>query len=310
MANSTLIQQQFINKLYTSSEDKASQFTEKQKILNLLNEAKSRKMQNIDNNYSAFWSVMFSFAILAAVGFGIFEMFMAQTTIAAIIDPTNKGVIPSPVIAFIGFTIAIIGMLIGHELTENININEVTGEKHINMRFWIFFVCAVFYVIFQFSLVMLADAGIKNSSFKYLPYVVLCISILEIIIGAFILSKAFNYSSLMSTNIKINSTNRKIRLFARSTNINYRNYIRSLEHYNSNNPNNRIEQEGNQNIRAAIRYYLGEVNNDVNTQQNTNQNDGNILYNNSQPNTNIQNNQGNNDINNFLDDTIDENVTV
>ena len=90
-----------------------------------------------------------------------------------------------------------------------------------------------------------------------MPYVVVGIAVLELLVGAFILHRAFSYLMLFATGLALGSTGRRINTAAKATNDNYRSYMNFLDAYNKENPSQPLEREGNGNIRRAIAHYSG-----------------------------------------------------
>lgn len=237
-------------------------FTNLEKKLKDWAETKTETLNHIGGKVSPFWIFMSIIGILAAIGFGIYAAFNAQGAIAGIIDPMGNGTFPVWIYLVIGAAISIVGMLFGHFIYEGLSDgfknDEHTGERLFTPKIWfavVGFIGAILYVSYQFVLVKSAGAGNVNTA--YLPYVVAGIAILELLIGALILHKAFAYIVLFIITIIMAITTRNMNTKAKSTNDYYRQYLNFLSIYNNENPANLILAEGNNNIRRAIAYYTG-----------------------------------------------------
>ena len=167
----------------------------------------------------------------------------------------------------IGASISIIGMIFGHliyeGLSEGFDTDPHTGQKSPNSKIWLSvvgFIGAIVYVWYQYVLVnsaiKSAEIG-KENGLTYMPYVVVGVAVLELLIGAFILHRAFSYLLLFSTGYLLAATGRRLNSSARATNDNYRQYMNFLDVYNRENPSQPLEREGNGNIRRAISHYSG-----------------------------------------------------
>ncbi len=214
---------------------------------------------------------------MAAIGFGIYAAYNAQGAIAGIIDPMGNGTMPVWLYLVIGAAISIVGMLFGHfiyeGLTEGFNTDEYTGAKSPSSKLWLAvvgFIGAISYVVYQFLLVKFAGNG--NTTMAYMPYVVAGIAILELLIGGLILHKAFAYILLFIISITMTLISRQMDSNAKSTNDNYREYLTFVNAYNKETTTERIEVEGNGNIRKAIAYYTGTYLQEGNTENNNNTN--------------------------------------
>jgi len=225
------------------------------------------RMKDIGGRISPTWAIMSFVGLLAAIGFGVYGAYNAQGAIAGIIDPMGSGVIRPEILLIIGASISIVGMIFGHliyeGLSEGFDTDPHTGAKSPNSKIWLSFVGligAIVYVGYQYVLVNSAIKGAdigKESGLTYMPYVVVGIAVLELLIGAFVLHRAFSYLILFATGLLLASTARQINTTARMTNDNYRKYMVFLDVYNKENPSEHLEREGNGNIRRAIAHYSG-----------------------------------------------------
>lgn len=68
--------------------------------------------------------------------------------------------------------------------------DEITGRRIRNM-FWLSVVGAIVYIGSQYFIVK--SAGNGDEDFKYLPYLVVGIALLELIVGGLLLAKALTY---------------------------------------------------------------------------------------------------------------------
>ena len=225
------------------------------------------RMKDIGGRISPTWAILSFVGLLAAIGFGVFEAYNAQGAIAGIVDPMGSGVIRPEILMVIGASMAILGMIFGHliyeGLSEGFDTDLHTGEKSLNSKIWLSvvgFIGAIVYVGYQYVLVNSAIKGAdigKENGLTYMPYVVVGIAVLELLIGAFVLHRAFSYLILFATGLLLASTGRRINSAARATNDNYRKYMNFLDAYNRENPSQPMEREGNGNIRRAIAHYSG-----------------------------------------------------
>lgn len=240
----------------------------------------NKRLIDIGGNISATWAIMTIFALMAAISLAVFSAFNAQVAIASFIDPMGKGnVVPTWVILFIGSAITIFGMILGHLIyegfTEGIDRDEYTGITVYNIKFRIGCICllgACLYVFFQYTLVKTASNGVDSPEFiglKYLPTIILGIAVIELLVGVLILHIVFSYIMLFMTGLRLKSRTRRMNAAARMTNDRYRQYLGFVDVYNTENPTNPLQREGNQNIISAIAYYSGSDLNEVSIIPNT-----------------------------------------
>lgn len=256
-----------VNNMFRDSGDSALRFVFLKEKHKKKNGSYEERMEDIGGRVSPTWAILSIVGLLAAIGFGIFEAYNAQGAIAGIVDPMGSGVISPEILMAIGVSIAILGMIFGHliyeGLSEGFDIDPHTGEKSHNSKLWlgvIGFAGALVYVGYQYVLVNSAIKGAEignENGLVYMPYVVVGIAVLELLVGAFILHKAFSYLLLFSSGLMLASTIRRINSAAKTTNNNYRQYMNFLDVYNRENPSQPMEREGNGNIRKAIAYYSG-----------------------------------------------------
>jgi|GEM_PF-3934457 len=256
-----------VNNAFRDSGDSALRFVFLKEKLKKQNDTYEARMEDIGGRVSPTWAILSIVGLLAAIGFGIFEAYNAQGAIAGIVDPMGSGVISPEILMAIGVSIAILGMIFGHliyeGLSEGFDIDPYTGEKSHNSKLWrgvIGFAGALVYVGYQYVLVNSAIKGAEignENGLVYMPYVVVGIAVLELLVGAFILHKAFSYLLLFSSGLVLASTIRRINSAAKTTNNSYRQYMNYLDVYNRENPSQLLEREGNGNIRRAIAHYSG-----------------------------------------------------
>jgi hypothetical protein len=256
-----------VNKVFSDSTDAAFQFVNLEKRHKKQNANYEERMKDIGGRISPTWAIMSFVGLLAAIGIGIFEAYNAQGAIAGIVDPMGSGVIRPEILMVIGASISIIGMIFGHliyeGLSEGFHSDPHTGQKSPNSKIWLSvvgFIGAIVYVWYQYVLVSSAIKGAEISNengLTYMPYVVIGVAVLELLIGAFILHRAFSYLLLFTTGLLLASTGRHLNSSAIATNDNYRQYMNFLDVYNRENPSQPLEREGNSNIRKAIAHYSG-----------------------------------------------------
>lgn len=332
MTNTALIPmpQHRVENAFNKAADDAFRFaTLKEKQKNQ-NETREERKEELGGKISPTWVFMSIIGLLAAIGFGIYGAFNAQGAIASIVDPMGTGVISPMILMIIGVSISMVGMIFGHlifeGLSEGFSQDPYTGARRPTSKLWLSVVGligAVFYVSYQYVLVKSAgnNAGItSDSGLSYMPYVVVGVAILELLIGAFILHRAFSYLLFFGICILLLRTIRKMNAAAKSTNVDYRRYLSFIDVYNRENGERTIQAEGNVNIREAIAHYSGinlpengsVVGNEVPIQQpGTLINDTPAV----QPTTSIPEeintrHTDKNQVNNFLDDAVDDNLTV
>jgi hypothetical protein len=337
MSNTTTMQRYRVDNSFGDASKAAFSFANLEKRHKSQSESHTLRLEDIGGKVSPTWVVMSVVGLCAAIGFGIYGAFNAQGAIAGLVDPMGEGVIQPEILFIIGASISIVGMIFGHfiyeGLSEGFETDPYTGVKSASSKIWLSvvgFVGAIVYVGYQFYLVKSAgeSAGVdENSSLAYMPYVVAGIAILELLIGAFILHKAFGYIMLFVTVILLSITVRQMNAAARNTNDSYRQYIRFVDVYNGENSTNQMEREGSPNIRKAIAHYSGISLNDEQTQQgqtqrSTEQPSANepTLENNVQPssgqrtqhNRNGATSQGNAEqaVEEFMNDTTDQDLTA
>jgi hypothetical protein len=256
------IQPYQIRRLYNRAEKYAFHFSNNERKYNLIRDYRQNIIdERLGGRISPFWTIMSLFCITAGIGLGIWAAFNAETGLAGIIDPSGDGTIPAMTVRWIGISISIIGMALGHFIYDSINSKQrdpLTGSLKNLGWLWVLIPAALLYICFQVAIIKAAVTGTEEF-FKgalYLPYVALGIALLELIVGAFILEKGFSYLILFTiiiiSGLLIWRVNRNAQLVCES----YRVYSTFLDSFNRNNPNP-IEPEGNNNIRRAIAYYTG-----------------------------------------------------
>jgi len=256
-----------VENIFLDAANAAFRFVNLEKRQRSQNASNKQRLEDIGGRVSPTWVVMSVVGLCAAIGFGIYGAFNAQGAIAGIVDPMGEGIIQPEILLIIGASISIVGMIFGHfiyeGLSEGFETDPHTGGKSPSSKIWLSvvgFVGAIVYVGYQFYLVKSAGEGARvdeNSSLAYMPYVVVGIAILELLIGAFILHRAFGYLMLFVTSILLSITVRQMNTAARNTNDYYRQYIRFVDVYNTENPTQPMEREGSPNIRRAIAHYSG-----------------------------------------------------
>ncbi len=315
-SNSTMPMYRVINMLRTS-ESCAFRFVDREKKVKEYSDSRKETLEHIGGKTSPFWIFMSIIGILAAIGFGIYAAFNAQGAIAGLVDPMGDGILPIWLYLVIGSSISIVGMLLGHLIYEGLADgfarDEYTGEKSPSSKLWLAvvgFIGAIGYIGYQFILVK--SAGDGNNS---LAYVVAGIAIIELLVGALILHRAFAYLLLFITTILMATVTRQMNASAKNTNNSYRDYLTFINVYNRENPANQMQVEGNDNIRRAIAFYTGtklreesvSATHGTVTSEPTVPNSDHI---NRSPENESQTIPGNANLNSFLDDTTDEDLTV
>lgn len=236
------------------SEKKAFSFVKKESKFATLTDKRSSYTDKV-GGLKPTWIIMSFVVIIAMIGLGIYEGFTAKTAIAGLIDPSGNGDVADWVLTTIGSSLAILGMMLGHSLIESIEEDNITGRREFGMMFWLYFVGALIYIGVQYFIVKAAGNG--EDDFKYLPYLVLGIALLELIIGGLLLAKALTYLLVFYLAIRLWFIHRGMGSTSRATNNSYRDYRALRDAYNVQNPNNTLVLEGNDNIRRAIAYYSG-----------------------------------------------------
>ena len=247
------------------SENKAFSFVTKEGKFATLTDKRTSYIDKV-GGLKPIWIIMSFIVILAMIGLGIYEGFTAKTAIAGLIDPTGNGVVPDWVLTTIGSSLAIIGMMIGHSVFETMEEDEITGRREFGTMFWLSVVGAIVYIGSQYFIVK--SAGNGDEDFKYLPYLVVGIALLELIVGGLLLAKALTYLLVFYLAVCLWFIHRGMNASSRTTNNSYRDYRALRDAYNAQNPNNTLVLEGNDNIRKAIAYYRGiNLNNAANSNQ-------------------------------------------
>ncbi len=314
-----------VNNELSDAEKSAFAFSNNGKSLTKLMNTKREYLDNVGGKISPTWVFMSIAGIFAAIGFGIYEAFNAQGAISGIIDPMGTGSIPPALLITIGISISIVGMLLGHFIYEGVSegftTDQYTGSRNPSSKIWLAVAGvagAIFYVGYQYSLVK--SAGNGNASLAYMPLVVAGIAILELMIGALILNKAFAYIMLFAVTIVMTIISRKMKADARNTNDSYRRYLLYLPIYNKQSTDSQVEKEGNEHIRRAIGFYQGiqekavngatnNIPENPNAEKSTASTSENNTDNNNQE-TKQKSNSNQENLDSFLNDTIDEDLTA
>ncbi len=266
--SSTITMPRFrVENIFRDASDAAFRFVNLEEKQKKQNERHAQQLESVGGKISPTWMVMSIVGLCAAIGFGIYGAFNAQGAIAGLVDPMGEGTISPKILMLIGASISIVGMVFGHLIYEGVSegfkTDPHTGSKTLSGKIWlsvIGLIGALVYIGYQFYLVKSAtnSAGIdSNSNLAYMPYVVAGIAVLELMIGALILHRTFDYGGLIIAALLLMITVRQMNRSARDTNDFYRQYIRFVDAYNSENPFQPIEREGNPNIRRAIAHYSG-----------------------------------------------------
>lgn len=330
MTNKLLMPQYRVENALNKASDTAYIFATLKEKLKSLIESRDKRINDSGGSLSPTWIFLSFFFMLSAVGCAIFGAFNAKTAIAGLVDPMGEGIINPKILIIIGVSISIAGMLFGHMIYEGIadgfTTDRYTGSKIPNSKLWysvIGIIAACIYIGTQFYIVKTAGQGAElkeGSGINHLPYVIVCISLIELLIGALVLNRVSFYLLIFILTLAIIKTLRKMNSSARITNTNYREYLRFLDAYNHENPKNTIQSEGNSNIRIAIAHYSG-INLQENGQANRKQeqvpqqvsSNKKILPVSSTENISGEigpQQEDNSQINNFLDDTVDNDLTV
>ncbi len=325
MANTVRLKEYEIISPLKNSEKYAFSFVKNEEMINARSDAKSNYLEKMGGSIDGFWVFFSIAAIIGAIGLGVMEANVAKATISALIDPMGEGTIPPRVIAFVGISLAIIGMLIGHLIFDFIKVNEYTGKRDIHAKFYVSIVAALFYVALQFYFAKTAghtDDTTEMSisvSFHAVPYVVAGIALLEIIVGALFLNKAMTYIIIYILAISIWSATKKLNRNARSCNNSYRDYQTLLSVWNTQNTGNIKETEGSLNIKKAILYYQ---NNDSNTDNSGDNSSATMTEKDNTPKSDSASNAGKpqskktkeatieNEMDDFMDDDTDDNLNL
>lgn len=267
MSNPVTMTYYRVNGAFNNAANAAFRFVNLEKSHKKQSENYKERIQDVGGRISPTWVVMSVIGLIAAIGFGIYGAFNAQGAIAGIVDPMGNGVIKPQILMLIGASISIVGMIFGHMIfegfSEGIDRDPYTGARTVNSKIWLSavgIIGGIVYVGYQYSLVNSAgeSAGIdETSGLAYMPYVVVGIAVLELLIGAFVLHKAFSYILLFVTSITLWFILRSMNGASRNTNDNYRQYMVFLDAYNRENPTQFTEREGNGNIRRAIAHFSG-----------------------------------------------------
>lgn len=267
MSNTSTMPRYRVENIFRDATDAAFRFVNLEKRHKAQSNSHAQRLKDIGGKISPTWVVMSVVGLLAAIGFGIYGAFNAQGAIAGLVDPMGNGIIQPEILLIIGASISIVGMLFGHliyeGLSEGFETDPYTGSKSPSSKIWLSVVGligAIVYVGYQFYLVKSAGEGAgvdENSSLAYMPYVVAGIAILELLIGGFILHRAFGYLMLFAVSISLAITVRQMNAAARATNEGYRQYISFVDVYNGENREGQMEREGSPNIRRAIAHYSG-----------------------------------------------------
>ncbi len=267
MTNTSSMPRYRVDRTFLLASDASFRFVNLEKKHRIKNKNREQVLNDIGGKTSPTWIIMSVVGLFAAIGFGVYGAFNAQSAIAGLVDPMGEGNIQPEILLIIGASISIVGMIFGHliyeGIYEGIETDIHTGKKTLTSKIWLSvvgLVGSIVYVCYQFYLVKAAGVGAgvnETSSLSYIPYVVAGIAILELLIGAFILHKAFGYIVLFVINMLLGSIVRRMNVAARLTNDSYRQYIQFVDTYNFENSAPKIEREGNPNIRQAIAYYSG-----------------------------------------------------
>lgn len=302
------------------SENKAFSFVTKESKFNTLTQKRTNYIEKV-GGMKPIWIIMSLIVVFALIGLGIYEAFTAKTAIASLVDPTGEGNVPDWVLTTIGASLSILGMMIGHSIFENVEVEEYTGRRNFGVMFYLAIIGGIIYVGTQFLVVRTAGDG--SEEFKYLPYLVVAIALLELIVGGLLLAKVLTYLLVFFLSFRLFFINRSMNSTSRATNNSYRDYRALRDAYNAQNPNSTLVLEGNDNIRRAIAYYSGiNLNNAANNNQPTTpiipvdnvqqsapvvapaQQVNNPVVNNSQPET-PPTNQGNNQSQNTTEEEVE-----
>lgn len=236
------------------SENKAFCFTRKEEKFSTLTERRGDYIDKV-GGLKPIWITMSFIVILAMLGLGIYEGFTAKSAIAGLIDPTGNGIVPDWILTTIGASLAVIGMMIGHSVFDTMELDEITGRREFGSLFWLSLAGAIVYICSQYFIVK--SAGNGDEEFKFLPYLVVGIALLELIVGGLLLEKALTYLLTVYLAIRLWFIHRGMNSTSRATNNAYRDYRAYRDAYNTQNPNNPLVLEGNDNIRKSIAYYSG-----------------------------------------------------
>ena len=214
--------------------------------------------------------------ILLAVAFCslvVFEGHMLSNGMVAIIDEYGESIDGFSLFIFIalGGALAIIAVVLGYLLADyifNVEKNEITGKRNLA---WgkITGLCMGIgiYLFLQYIMVNAASHG--DSA---LWQIVLCIGILEILMGFFVFSTILLYLTTFWFNMQLSRYNSIMKRSSRECSVSYRFYQDLVAEYNKQNPDSPIIATINDNIRQAISFFFGtplEVRNpDENTPRN------------------------------------------
>lgn len=246
------------------SEKKGFSFVKKEGKFTTLTDKRSSYIDKV-GGLKPIWIIMSFVVIIAMIGLGIYEGFTAKTAIAGLIDPSGDGVVPDWVLTTIGSSLAIIGMMIGHSVFETMEEDDITGRREFGTMFWLSVVGALVYIGSQYFIVK--SAGNGEDDFKYLPYLVVGIALLELIVGGLLLAKALTYLLVFYLAIRLWFIHRGMGTTSRASNNAYRDYKLLREAYNVQNPSEPLPEELHPNIQKACSYYLGYVLQPNNTEQ-------------------------------------------
>lgn len=330
MTNTLLMPKYRVENTFNKSADSALIFAALKEKLKRLNESRDKRINESGGSLSPTWIFLSFFFMLSAVGCAIFGAFNAKSAIAGLVDPMGEGIINPKILILIGASISVAGMLFGHIIYEGIadgfTTDPHTGSKIPNSKLWysvIGIIAACIYIGTQFYIVKTAGQGAElkeGSGINHLPYVIVCISLIELLIGALVLNRVSFYLLILILSIVIIKTLRKMNSSARETNMNYREYLRFLDAYNHENPKNTIQSEGNSNIRIAIAHYSG-INLQENGQANRKQEQVPQQVSSNKEILPVRSTdiisgeigakqEDNSQVDNFLDDTVDNDLTV
>ena len=236
------------------SENYAFSFVKKEDKYTLTSEKRNTYIEKV-GGLKPTWIIMSIVLVFAFIGLGIYEAFTAKTAIAFLVDPDGNGNVPAWVLSSIGAALSILGMMIGHSIFEHTENDEYTGRRNLGAMFYLSIIGAIIYVGTQFFIVKIAGEGVEE--FKYLPYLVVAIALLELIVGGLLLGKVLTYLLIFYLAFRIYFLHKGMRSKSKATNSSYRDYRALRDAYNIQNQANTLVLEGNDNIRRAIAYYSG-----------------------------------------------------
>jgi len=221
-------------------------------------ERREKALREVGGREDEVWRFAWALVLVGALGLGIFAAFTAQTALAGFVDPMGDGTIPSFALAFIGVSMTLCGMWFGKGMYESVRVDEYSGRHRVEPMFLLFLLASLGYIGFQYAIAKGAGGGLSADQLlgaENLPLVIAGVAVLEVLVGVLLLPKAVAYMSMFLAAVTGMRWKRAMDREAQATHEGYDYYVILLNAHNTEYPQQRMEQEGNENVRRAIAYY-------------------------------------------------------